>query len=297
MKRLLLRNGEAVSITPKAFDLLLALVESDGEVVSKDDLMKRIWPDSFVEEGNLTYNVSVLRRALGERANEHQYIVTAPGIGYRFVASLSEVRGGADREPTEDQDGSSAILEATTTSRDNSSGAKPDSEKMPSAAAGEPLTARVVGMKPLRLRRAIIVIALLIALPSIGYLLREFIMPNASNPFQNMRMNRLTTNGRVADAVISADGKYVAYVFGEPGSQSVCVTQVATASTVPILPPADVEYSGLTFTQDGNHIYYVRYEHNSPMAHLYQVPTFGGTSKKLISDVDSPVSISPDGGS
>ena len=79
VKRLLLRNGEAVSIAPKAFDLLLALVEGGGHVVSKDELMKRVWPDSFVEEGNLTYNISVLRRALGEKANEHQYIVTAPG--------------------------------------------------------------------------------------------------------------------------------------------------------------------------------------------------------------------------
>ena len=93
LKRVLFRNGEAVSITPKAFDLLLALVESDSEVVSKDDLMKRIWPDSFVEEGNLTYNVSILRKALGERPNEHEYIVTVPGRGYRFVASVSEANG------------------------------------------------------------------------------------------------------------------------------------------------------------------------------------------------------------
>ena len=116
LKRLLLRNGEAVSITPKAFDLLLALVESGGEVVSKDDLMKRVWPDSFVEEGNLTYNVSMLRKALGERTREHQYIVTVPGRGYRFVANLNEVLG-VDEEPTDRHSESSSILEATLTSR------------------------------------------------------------------------------------------------------------------------------------------------------------------------------------
>jgi Tol biopolymer transport system component len=109
-------------------------------------------------------------------------------------------------------------------------------------------------------------------------------------------MTGLTTGGRVADAVISPDGKLVAYVLGEAGSQSVCVRQVATASTVQILPPADVDYSGLTFTQDGNYIYYVRNEHNSPLSQLYQIPTLGGTSKKLISDVDTRVSVSPDGG-
>lgn len=273
LKRLLLRNGAAVSITPKAFDLLLALVESNGEVVSKDDLMKRIWPDSFVEDGNLTYNISVLRRALGEKANEHHYIVTVPGRGYRFVARLSEVRD-ADREPGEDQNGSSAILEDTFKSGSNGAGSARNTEKA-FPAAGEEVSVKVVEIKPFRMRRSAILIALLIALPSIGYFLSKFIMRNASYPFRSMRMTRLTTNGRVADAVISPDGKYVAYVLGEAGSQSVCVTQVGTASTAPILPPADVKYYGLTFTQDSNHIFYVRDEHNSAMASLYQVPLLG----------------------
>src|SRR5205085_12471140 len=90
-KRLLRRDGEVVPLTPKTFDLLLALIECRGEVVSKDELMARVWPDSFVEDGNLTYNISVLRKALGERAGEHHYIITAPGQGYRFAADVKEV--------------------------------------------------------------------------------------------------------------------------------------------------------------------------------------------------------------
>lgn len=96
IKRLLLRDGEVAPLTPKCFDILLALVESRGELIGKDDLLKRVWPDSFVEEGNLTYNVSILRKALGERAGEHQYIVTVPGRGYRFVASVSELLDEGD---------------------------------------------------------------------------------------------------------------------------------------------------------------------------------------------------------
>ena len=90
-KRLLLRDGEPVPLTPKSFDILLALVETGGEVFGKDDLMKRIWPDSFVEEGNLTYNISMLRKALGEKASEHQYIVTIPGRGYQFSATVRKL--------------------------------------------------------------------------------------------------------------------------------------------------------------------------------------------------------------
>ena len=90
-KRLLLRAGEVVPLTPKCFEILLVLVENSGEVIDKQRLMNRVWPDSFVEEGNLTYNISVLRKALGERANEHHYIVTVPGRGYQFVAGVTEV--------------------------------------------------------------------------------------------------------------------------------------------------------------------------------------------------------------
>lgn len=91
-RRLLTRatGGEAVPLTPKAFELLLILVESRGSLVTKADLMNRMWPDSFVEEGNLTQTVSVLRKALGEQPHEHHYIVTEPGQGYRFVAEVRE---------------------------------------------------------------------------------------------------------------------------------------------------------------------------------------------------------------
>lgn len=88
-KRVLLREGEPVPLTPKVFDILVTLVENSGQVVGKDDLMKRIWPTTFVEEGNLTQNVSLLRKALGESAGGVQFIETVPRRGYRFVAQIT----------------------------------------------------------------------------------------------------------------------------------------------------------------------------------------------------------------
>jgi DNA-binding winged helix-turn-helix (wHTH) protein/TolB-like protein/Flp pilus assembly protein TadD len=93
-ERVLLRGEEFVPLTPKAFDILLTLLENDGRIVRKDDLMKKVWPDTFVEEGNLTQNVSVLRKALGESANGPQFIETVPRRGYRFVASVTRVNSG-----------------------------------------------------------------------------------------------------------------------------------------------------------------------------------------------------------
>jgi DNA-binding winged helix-turn-helix (wHTH) protein/TolB-like protein/Tfp pilus assembly protein PilF len=87
-ERVLLRDLDPVPLTPKVFDILLALVERGGHIVEKDDLMKRVWPNTFVEEGNLTQNVSVLRKALGENPTSPQFIETVARRGYRFVAAV-----------------------------------------------------------------------------------------------------------------------------------------------------------------------------------------------------------------
>ncbi|MCA1815694.1 MAG: winged helix-turn-helix domain-containing protein [Acidobacteria bacterium] len=88
--RLLLREGEVVPLTSKVFDILLVFVQNSGRLLDKDEVMREVWPDTVVEEGNLTRNVSTLRKALGESPHEHQYIVTVQGRGYRFVARVRE---------------------------------------------------------------------------------------------------------------------------------------------------------------------------------------------------------------
>jgi eukaryotic-like serine/threonine-protein kinase len=93
-KRLLLRDNEPVPLTPKAFDTLLVLVQNSERVVSKDDLMKTVWPDSFVEESNLSQNIFTLRKALGDSAETRRYIVTVPGRGYQFTEKVHEVSEG-----------------------------------------------------------------------------------------------------------------------------------------------------------------------------------------------------------
>src|SRR5216117_3357363 len=87
-ERRLLRDGNAVSLAPKVFDTLLALVESSGRLLPKDELISGLWPDTFVEEATLARNISDLRRALGESSGSGKYIETVPKRGYRFVASV-----------------------------------------------------------------------------------------------------------------------------------------------------------------------------------------------------------------
>ena len=95
-KRVLMRDGSLVPLSPKAVDLLIALVENSGQVLKKDELMRQVWPDSFVEEANLSHHIFTLRKALGESENGAKYIETVPRRGYRFIASVAEVHDESD---------------------------------------------------------------------------------------------------------------------------------------------------------------------------------------------------------
>jgi len=91
-ERLLRRGGELIPLAPKAFDLLVAMVEMSGHLLTRKELLERVWADSFVEEANLSHNIYKLREALGEDKNGGKYIETVPRRGYRFVAKVTEVR-------------------------------------------------------------------------------------------------------------------------------------------------------------------------------------------------------------
>jgi Tol biopolymer transport system component/DNA-binding winged helix-turn-helix (wHTH) protein len=91
VERLLYRDGEVVPLTAKVFDILLVFVENSGRTLEKEAVIEQVWPGQFVEEGNLTRNVSTLRKALGESPDDHRYIVTIPRRGYQFVAEVREV--------------------------------------------------------------------------------------------------------------------------------------------------------------------------------------------------------------
>src|SRR5688572_12757892 len=97
--RLLQRDGEPVALTPKVFAVLLALLEQPGQVVSKDDLIRKVWPDTIVTEANLTQSISTLRKALGESAHDRRYVVTVPGVGYSFAARVEALEAPNELPP------------------------------------------------------------------------------------------------------------------------------------------------------------------------------------------------------
>lgn len=118
---------------------------------------------------------------------------------------------------------------------------------------------------------------------------------STSNLARTMKIARLTSTGTADKAAISPDGKYLVHVASEHGQQSLRVRQVSTNSDVQIVPPSDLRYEGLTFSRDGDFIYYVAAEINSATSNLYQIPGLGGNPRRVISNVGSAVSFSPDG--
>ncbi|MGB7924499.1 MAG: DPP IV N-terminal domain-containing protein [Pyrinomonadaceae bacterium] len=296
VKRRLFREDEPVPLKPKAFDTLLVLIEHSGKVVDKEDLMKRLWPDSFVEEANLSVNISTLRKALGESPQEHRYIVTVPGRGYGFVANVTERWDEEAELIVRQRTSAEIIIEEETDAPDEAALA----QGLIFDASGRSASNLQRPAAKLRLNRRSARLALLAALIVVAGLALAFLAyrlnsrKHSTTPFERVKLNRLTTTGKAINADISPDGKFVAFAVADAGQQSLWIRQVATTSNVQIMPPSEVGYIGLTFSRDGNYVYYVRSESAGPGI-LYRVPVLGGASIKLAEDVDTPVTLSPDG--
>jgi DNA-binding winged helix-turn-helix (wHTH) protein/Tol biopolymer transport system component len=281
VNRQLLRDGDVVPLKAKAVDTLLLLIENNGDVVEKDDLMQALWPDSFVEEANLTQNIYTLRKALGG-----DYIETIPRRGYRFMAKVKEGNGAPDVIVIQEKTRTSVSYEVDTDELPN---------ELPLTRQVIDLTSQVPRQLPAasRAQHRWLWIAVPVALIAIAGVAILFWPRTHSAPFESVKLTKFTTTGKAVHAAISPDGKYVAYVLNDSGQQSVRLKQLATGTEVQIVPPEQTDIYGLTFTRDGNYVFYVSQKQNL-LGMLYRAPTLGGAPDKLVEDVDSPVTFSPD---
>ena len=313
-ERLLLKAGEPVALTPKAFATLVALVRRAGHVADKDELLKEVWPDSFVEESNLAQNVFALRRALGEGETGKPYIETVPKRGYRFLASVRIVKDTAAelfieqhlsaRSSTPQQSSPNhALASGFAFMQEASGGPQVIDEAAAKLLQKSPRSLRlpvaldIKGKSAHKTRNAAIILGLIALAIGGGALLYRFKRrANPPSSFQTMKMVRLTAIGKVFDAAISPDGKNVVYAISESGRQSLWMRQTATQSQVQIVAPAEHVVTGLNFSPDGNYIYYSVLSRDSRQRTLFQVETLGGAPKKLLENLRAePLSFSPDG--
>ena len=136
-------------------------------------------------------------------------------------------------------------------------------------------------------------LALLVAA---GFLARRWTTQHRGLHPQSMEIARLTDSGKAEEVAISPDGRYVAYAQREAHGIALRLRQMATGSDVQVLPQDAIRFEGLTFSPDGNHLYFVRPDDNDPgFKYLYVVPSLGGEARRLVTDIDSPISFSPNG--
>jgi eukaryotic-like serine/threonine-protein kinase len=177
---------------------------------------------------------------------------------------------------------SASTAAATDSSRASSSKSVPLAVPVASAKKGLP-----------KLATAAAVAVVLAAVAFGGYKLLA--RPRGFN-LQNMQITKLTENGKASQVAIAPDGRYIVYAMRDAEKQSLWVRNVATKSDVQVLAPDVVDIAGLSFSPDGNYIYFVRSDKNTEnYRYLYEMPVLGGSPRQLIRDIDSPIDFSPDG--
>jgi DNA-binding winged helix-turn-helix (wHTH) protein/Tol biopolymer transport system component len=323
--RLLLKQGKVVPLPPKVFDILLAFVERSGRVLDKDELMQEVWPDTFVEEGNLARNVSTLRRALGESEDGHQYIETIPRRGYRFVAKVRELSDGTlivrerSRVTIEQEEESDATGFIDEAEGDEPSGLLaegisaeqlPDPRALPPSAlpqavatAAAPIATNVavngalgvaapVAAHGSRVRRRLFVglAALLIAAAVVG----SFFAGKRAGYSEPPRFQQLTfRNGSVAAARFAPDSRMVVYAALWEGKPSELFT---TLPGTPESRPLDLKNMSLLGISSAGEMAVLL----SPRVHfisqgtLARMPLTGGAPREVLTNV-SDADWSPDG--
>jgi Tol biopolymer transport system component/DNA-binding winged helix-turn-helix (wHTH) protein len=274
------KAGMKLKLGGVAFRVLAILLEQPGELVTRDELQKQLWPDTFVDiDHSLNAAINKIREVLGDSAESPRFVETLPRRGYRFIGPLVGSRPVGATLPASESNVSPA--ETVT-----SPGALPVSE----ASERRPVSRR------LKLLLGGISILAVLAVVVLAVLSKPSRRRNEWD-LQAMKVSRVTKSGNAVNVAISPDGHYVVYALREGEMQSLNVRQVATGSDVQILPPDEVLIYGLTFSPDANYIDFVRSEKNNPVnTFLYRIPTLGGNSHLVMQvAMDFSTSYSPDG--
>jgi len=332
-KRLLFTNDdEPVALMPKAFDTLRYLVEHAGEVVEKDELMSAVWPDTIVEENNLSQNISLLRKVLGERPGDHRYIVTVPGQGFKFVADVridaaptsgdgryARVVNDGRGSKVETKSGRIYVLQdwqrpgSMSESRGHKGSALParqPSEEDPVTdgienesvhlrkAEGESVASRNERDHAKAPVRRISLFWPGIALAVIAVSAAAVLIYRSNAPLnRELSISPLTSGADVAGAAISPDGRTFVYQTWDGEFTRMFLQRAGQLTAIEIVQPTKMVIGPTTFSPDGDYIYFSAREPDSPQFSVFRMLVLGGSSKKVVTGIffHSAVSFSPDG--
>jgi Tol biopolymer transport system component/DNA-binding winged helix-turn-helix (wHTH) protein len=266
-------NGTLADLPVKAVELLCVLIESDGRVVSKDELLDAVWRDSFVEEGVLPQNVYLLRKIFKENGSNENLIQTVARRGYRFTGSVENFTEEIvfERETLEQK----FIAELDVSNGE----AK---QINPPAKTNRKFIYYAFGIS------AALFLGLFVYLQFFKAESKQF--ENA-----NLQYERLTASGRAFWVGLSPDNQNAAYVIHTAYNKySLILHHLPTKSETVIIQPQEKEMFSIHFSPDGHHIFYVVRGGNKPKT-IYRIPIYGGTPQAVSTGLSHHFTISPDG--
>ena len=266
VKCVLHRDGKVVPLNMKAFDILLLLMQNRGEVLEKDQLLRMVWPDTVVEENNLARNISALRKALDEHPNQHEYVLTVPGRGYRFVATVRELEGPDDSWPpfTPDRGAESSI---------------PGPPRGSPASVIDNTTVRTARGRPRPRVAALTAIIFLLCVGGLTVFL--FRATSADDPPlpQHLLWQLTFDPGLQSEPTWSPDGRMIAYSSDRSGNFDIWVQPVGEGNPVRVTTSPAHDWQP-DWAPEGNRLVF-RSERDG--GGLFVVPVLGGNERKVSS--------------
>ena len=297
---MLYRGEKEIALPPKAIETLLILVENQGAIVSKEELVERLWADTVVEESNLTHYLYVLRKTLGKTVDGKLFIETFRRRGYRFN---SEARRLESFTPDSRQESHAAPKISAApphheverrgnvlrfVDRSETENSSPEALFAPEASIRE---------QPRRfpIVKTVSVAALAFILLGALFYFRDRFLPTVASKRGDLTILRLTNGVAPFAATISPDGNYFVYHETDGSLSHFWLQQIGGSNRVEIIPPTEKIIHAATFSPDNQFVYYIAGDPSHETRTLYRVLTLGGASSKILDDISSPVSFSPDG--
>lgn len=278
---MLYRKKETISLAPKVVETLLALIERRGEIVSKRELMKRLWADSFVEDSNLTQNIYLLRKTLGKGTDGRELIETFRRRGYRFTGEIKKRTASGEIE----NESRSEIL-------------TPETEEI-----GSENKNHLIKKNPNESDRKtfwkkrifpLVTVLLILSIVIVGIFQLYKIKSGENFRPVNVQLKRLTPDQSTFNPAISPDGKYIAYaLLEEKGSLSLWLRDMQSGEIKRLLPPFAKAYMGLQFSPDSKQLYYLTYNGIEPI--LSSIDLENGQTREVAGNVSVWFGLSPDG--
>jgi Tol biopolymer transport system component/DNA-binding winged helix-turn-helix (wHTH) protein len=294
---LLFRGQEQLGLTPKVVETLLALIERHGEILNKDELMAIVWPDSIVEESNLSQNLYLLRKTLGHTSDGKPFIETLRRRGYRFSAEVRVTQNHFKTAETERPvkiERSDNIYSVVDWQRAGDL----DADVATRREISEP-AARGPKWKVAMLWGGVIAVLILGGLLAASIYTGKMFSSSRHQPSLaapgELTFTHLTNGIDVNAATISPDGSYFVYHETEGDTQRLWLQQTGQSTRVELIPASTRRYASKTFAPDGRSIFFIATDKDAETASIYRIPVLGGVPAKIADDAGAIIAVAPDG--